>query len=415
MTHSITGVKREGEIELKEESDGTLTIGFVESYHVLATSKDVQMWEVMRDAVPTVEARQYLPVNGLPLPSVTVSIDRLCVCKTLTGKREEGNPLKWVFTATWSSKVQDGPTTTFGGNPGVDPETIIVPRETLFEPVQRFNVKDLQNRPYVNGAGSLYNPPITIDDELARWDFTQFEPVYPGTYTQSDLSETIAGLNGTIGILTQGDLVDGKAYPPGVYKKISGVWTFIATTDNTATYFNGCTNLKPFNGYPAFSLLLKVRKSTEGMFWGVRRRISQYSIIHDVKNHWDKPLNAGPYFVERKLDAEGGLVEPAEFVKYPYIYFTKDVEDEATDLVVDETGPLGSRNLELAYDEDDTIVRGDFDDETDGVPTNGAVKVTTADGAFTYRATRPTANDPMFHIEYMNRDVLDFNLFLRVR
>lgn len=412
MAHTIIGVKREGDNEVTETREG-IVYGFTEHYHVVSDSPTHIMWEVMRDAVPDVATVPYLPVNGLPLPGSTVSQDGICVCKTLTGARDERNPIKWTFTATWSNQVEDSELYTIGvdlESPNI--ETAVSPRETLFETILRNQVEDKLGRPYTDGAASLFSPSLQVEIERSKWNFTQYEPVYDGSLGAIDsTSTTIAGLTGTVGVLTQADYTGGVAYPPGVYHN-SGGWTFLAFTDNTVTFFNGAVNQSAFQGYGAFTLLLTVRKSVEGTFYGKRRRKTSYNILHDSQKHWDRPINAGPYFVAKELDVDGD--ETANDVKYPYIYFTKDQEDDSSNLVVDESGPLGSRNIILEVGGPDLIRANHNIELQDGLPTGGITKVKTASGSYTYRANK-LANPTQHYIEYMNRDVFEFSDYLRIR
>lgn len=430
-TYEITGVKREGDTNLVAGSNG-LTWGYTESYHVIADEFDplATMGQVLEGSVvlkPEVQALMGYndgeQISTLPFPSVTIDRDGICVCKSLAGQRDERNPRKWTFTADWSSRLDEGGAGQQNGNPNIDPEQAVPFRETLFEPITRARSRDLIGRAYVNGAGNAYNPQLQVDDELARWDFTQLEPAYAGLvagYYTTYNSLAISGRS-KYAVLTRYDASStaGTIYPPGIYlANNSGTFVFFAPTDATVLYFNGCVNKSPFLGFPAYSLLLKVRSSKVSTYFGKRRRVTDYTIIYDERNHWDKPANYGPFFLAPQLDAAGNDVGGTQ-VAYPYIYYTKDIEDDTTDLVVDESGPLGDRNLVLTYDNATNRMKIPTWAITDAQPvgdgTNRMKKVRQeGSNKWVYRAVKGDPTRTYYYIEYVNHNLLDFNDYLRI-
>lgn len=378
------------------------------------------MWEVMRDAyaedpevINSLGSNNSVQTQSLPLPGYTVDRDGICVCKSLNGERDDRNPGKWVFTANWSTRVEEGVGPQPGGDPSQNPEVIVPLKETLYEQVSISRAKDFTGTPYANGAGNLYDPPLQVDVELPRWDFTQFEPVYTGP---AGFFATYASMSGAFANLVSADNFMGTIYPPGVYKNHGGSWVFFAPTDNTVLYFNGCINAVAFNGFAPFTLLLKVRSSRVGYFFGRLRRISEYSIVYDRQNHWDKPLNAGPFFIAPSIDENGDFTFGWD--TFPYIYYTADEEGEDTDLVIDENGPLGSRDAKLQWGVDGFSYTGGtqpiLNNNDDGMPRDGFEVVTTAEGRKTIRAIRDNSQKPYYHIEYVNHDILDFGQYLRI-
>jgi hypothetical protein len=442
MTHYITGIKRDGGIELTSGSNG-LELSFTESYRVKADDKLATMWEVMSTAVAenagVADLLGYngdVQTNGLPLPGVTEDRDRICRCRSLNGERNEENPLLWEFTARFSSNVPEGNT---GQDATVPLEEVIPVRETLYELVNRARSIDLSGQGYTNGAGHLYNPALQVEEELPRWDFTQFDIDYTGSVAAT--STLYSGLSSSafaFSLLTKADTTttSGVIYPPGVYRNIAGINQFYAPTDASIYYFNGCLNSISFRGFDPFTLLLKVRSSKVGFFRGQRKRVTEYSLIFDERNHFDKPINAGPFFIAPKLDAAtGDEVVPQEFVSYPYIYYSQDEEDDGTDLAIDQDGLLTrstlaeqvvNKNLILAFNPDEgklqhrTVfaisggVNYGLFPARDGWPLAGVKKAKTSSGKFTYRAAKADASVEPMYIEFANHNLLNFNNHLRV-
>jgi hypothetical protein len=182
----------------------------------------------------------------------------------------------------------------------------------------------------------------------------------------------------------------------------------------------------PWLGYPAFTLLLRVRNSRVGFYNGVRRRLTEFSVIYDERNWWDKAINAGPYFIANKLDEDGEDI-PLEFVKYPYIYYTDDTETNSSDLAIDQKGLLKGNTAVITrqgtrlvneYVSGKWAVTSLFL-QTQHIPQNwgrayaGVTKVTKADGKKTYRANKPSDVIEPWVLEYQNHNVLPFAGYLR--
>jgi hypothetical protein len=432
MTIEITGVRREGQVDLNVTQRG-LEMTFTESYHVMSDDKLHTYLDVMRYAVavePEVQALMGY-VDGvisdtLPFPNQTVHRDGVSVCKSLGGQQEELNPLKWIFTAQWSTNVAEG-STGQAGNPTIDPVTTAPIRETLHEVVTRSRNTDLTGRAYANGAGNLYNPTMVVEEELPRWDFTQIERAYTGPISGQFASHAALSPSGgsNFAVLTEWSrhTTTDEIVPPGVYQLSNGEWTFWAPTDATVFYFNGCVNLTSFLGFPPYTLLLKVRSSKLLSYFGVKHRVTDYSIVYDEKNHFDKPINAGPFFICPKLD-DMGTPDFFTLISYPYIYYSSDVEDATTDLSQEDAGPLGNRHLLLEPDPQtgNPQLTGGIWLTQDGYPTGdgsgtlaGTAKaVQTATGKWTYRAIKPSQTQQLYYIEYANHNLLEFADYLRI-
>lgn len=426
-----------------EVGDRGLEFSFTESYVVLSDSKLATFVAVMDGAVAIEQSVIDLLgfVNGaqsntLPFPNLTVHRDGISVCKSLGGEQDSENPLKWKFTAQWSTRVSEGLNSANGTT--FDPATAIPVRETLHELVSRARNKDLIGRAYVNGAGNLYNPTLTVEEELPRWDFTQIDRSYVGPI--GNYSTTYNGLStsGTskLSILTKYDTtsVPGKIYPPGVYIQSNG-WQLFGPTDATMFYLNGCVNSVPFLGFDAYTLLLKVRSSKIVKYFGSQHRVTEYSIVYDEQNHWDKPINAGPFFYGPKLDDAGDIEQNEPFISYPYIYYSADEENVDTDLSQEDAGPLGYRDMTLTYNETTGKMEPPEHSRFDGMPTGtgpafsgldpggnpipdydkAIKKVKLPSGKFTYRAVKSTVSQDLYHIEYVNHNLISFGDVLRIQ
>lgn len=269
-----------------------------------------------------------LTTPGLPIPGVTISPSNLGVCKSMNAERMENQPLIWKVTATFSSEIEDN---SGGGSPGTDPEAWVPVRETHLEPYEEVMLVDKDNKKFVNGAGLPYEAGIPTPKDNIRWDFFQFE---------SPL-----------------------------------------VTDEIVSTRNNKLNDAAFKGKAKHTLLLKVRRSTLGWYYGKRRRLTEYSLTWKEDNWHTKLANWGDTFMK------GGKV-------YPYIYKS----DKNT--VV--KGPLGVGD----YDVDTPM------DAIGGEP-SGGTESETVDGVLTWYALEPLQGT-MYFIEFKQYDDLNFSSFLRI-
>lgn len=428
MAIEIIGVRRESDSSLKPGKHGNV-IEWTEIYTVKTSDIETSHVHVMDSAVTTPATVDHLPGGNLPIPQVTVSVDGYGICQTLNGERLGRNPRVWEFRATWSSEVKTGNSS--GANEA-NPEAIVPLRRVLFEPVTRYRMKDYGGQPYVNGAGTMYNPVMAVEEELARWEFSQFEPIHAG-------GSGTTTINTPHVVSTAGG---NKVRPPGVYSgtTLDGSSVLIGVTDDTIHYFNGCINSHTFRWKAPYTLKLSVRDSNIVYAFGKKMRLSEYTITYDPQRWFDKPMNAGPYFLAPKLDSNGTPV-PDTFVKYEYIYYTKDVEDQDSILSQDEMGPLGywistpEMGNVLFYNSSSTpgtTKPVTFDSSVssqsspppfiwtrqfvnnDGLPLQGYQLVTAANSKKTYRANRPLHTTQWNHIERLNHFVVDFGEYMRV-
>ena len=236
-----------------------------------------------------------LNTPDLPIPQSSISPSGLGVCQTTNCKRNPGNRLLWDVEVKYSSEVEDNSGQDFsqtGGGGAFNPETWVPRRETFLEPFEDYPIVDLDGMPFTNGAGTPFATGVPVKKDLLRYDFFQFEPT--------------TGPNGV--------------------------------TDVMIAQRNNSINDDVFMGHPKHTLLLKVRKSTVGFYYGVERRLSEYSIVVQPKakdgepqvDNWHvKIANVGPQWISN----DGGTLK-----KIDYRY--KDSRESVV-----QNGPLGFANV----------------------------------------------------------------------
>lgn len=217
-----------------------------------------------------------LSTTGYPIPHAASAEFGLCKtseCKKVTSRL-------YSITATFESDVEDDTNQSRGS----DPTAWVPQRETNLEPYQEVRLTDLDNKAYTNGAGVPFASAPAIDMDMIRWDFFQFEP------------ETV--------------------------------------TDEQVSLLNNTINNQTYKGKAKHTLLLKVRKSTIGTYFGTRLRATEYSLLWKPSTWLETMANVGNSFL---------LAGKA----YPYRYLVKDsagVVDKAASEAI-HVGPLGSRNV----------------------------------------------------------------------
>lgn len=270
MAHTLSAPKPVGGISLKIKSGRMVREETIE-------------WFLTADNINP-NKNEFLSIPGFPIPNSTSS-SFAGVCTAVSVDRIVGNRFMWSVKATFSSDIQENS----GGDGGGDPEAWVPVREVTLEPFDVFRTKDLDLKPFTNGAGVPFDsaPPTTND--LVKWDFFQFEP--------------ITGPN--------------------------------AVTDTGLSARNMVINTNPFVGCAADTLLLRIRKSSVGYFYGARRRLTEYSMTYNP-NTWHEELpNVGNSFrVNGKM--------------YPYRYYVEangKIDTRASEVI--HTGPLGNRDVPL--------------------------------------------------------------------
>jgi len=184
---------------------------------------------------------------GLPQVGSTTSAGGFAVCVGVSIERDKDNALIWRATAEFSSEVEESSGATGGGGSPIDPpETWIPIYETKFERYQEVVTKDLAGVSVANSAGQAFETGLTVTRHIPVWEFFQLEPA-----TVSD--ETVIARSETV---------------------------------NNAT----------FKGRAAKTLLCIVLSSVVGLFYGQRRRLTQYQLKYN-KNDWrHKRLDVGTQY-----------------------------------------------------------------------------------------------------------------------
>lgn len=296
---------------------------------MLVAEESFEYWLTADSDTPT--HTSLLSTTGYPIPNQTVSEFGICTASNL--KREKGNRRLYKVTATFSNEVEDSS----GGSHTTDPETWVPRRETHLEPYQEVEFKDKDGKAYTNGARVPFASAPAVDKDNIRWDFFQFEPI-------SVTDDIIADRNNTI---------------------------------NSAIY----------KTRPKHTLLLKVRRSVVGTYYGVLRRLTEYSIVYKASNWHEKNANVGNSF------RKSGVVWP-----YRYRVLNTDGTFNATESQVIHTGPLGLADVPY----NTAFVAADGEPSGGTVTVNGQVY-----------ALEPPANT-LYFIERRRFDEAAFASFLRI-
>lgn len=192
-----------------------------------------------------------------PKVGQTVSAYGLTVCKGTDANRRAGNPYLWDASATFSSEVEEGQDSQ---DPGSDPEAWKPVYDTKFERLQEVVTKDFSGVSIANSAGQPFQTGLTIGRFIPIWEFWQFEPA--------------------------------------------------TVTDEQIIARNEKVNSGTFKGKPAKSMLLTILSSKIGYYYGVKRRLTQYSVKYNERLWTHKRLDVGTVYLDSGtirpyLDGEG--------------------------------------------------------------------------------------------------------------
>jgi hypothetical protein len=385
MPNRMIGEKREGSVNLTSK-DGMLLANETYMYIVEADSKDETRWTILADT------------PGIPEPMVTISPANIGICKSVSAERDPNNPIIWHVTAQFSSEVDEessGRRNPVAGG-GHDPTSWIPIRETYLEPYTAVadsshprwvcptdwivgrnwqngmrtppkSASKAKGFPYTNGMGTPLSTLPEVARDNIRWDFFQFDTV--------------------------------------------------SVTDEMIANVNNVVNKYVYMGKDIHTLLLKVRKSTIGFYFGIQCRLTEFSLIWKQDTWEFVYANQGNQF----MDVDGTV--------YPYIY-------EGTDEII--VGPLGQRNVQYnqpllprgnvqslqLWDPADpynqnwtpTVVNK----QGDGFPTWGIVddgptkKAVRPPALFLGSDNSPSASGVLYTISRLNNPEADFKKFLRL-
>jgi len=184
---------------------------------------------------------------GLPQVGVSTSAGGFAGCVGVSLQRDPGNALIWRATAEFSSEVEESSGATGGNGGPLDPPDAWIPiYETKFERYQEVVTKDQSGAAIANSAGQAFETGLTITRHIPIWEFFQFEAA-----TVSD--ETIIARSETV--------------------------------NNTT-----------FKGRAAKTLLCVVLSSVLGLFYGQRRRLTQYQLKYNSRDWRHKRLDVGTQY-----------------------------------------------------------------------------------------------------------------------
>jgi hypothetical protein len=195
---------------------------------------------------------------GVPQVGITISPSGVGLCKSTSATRDPKNQLLWRVTAEFSSEVDERQSSY---DPTTSPTAWIPVYETKFERLQEVVTVDQSGAPIANSAGQPFPTGMTVTRMIPIWEFFQFEAA--------------------------------------------------TVTDEQVLARNEVVNNATFKGRAAKTLLCTINSSVIGFYYGIRLRLTQYSLRYNVKNWTHKRLDVGeayldgttlkPYLVQNKL------------------------------------------------------------------------------------------------------------------
>ena len=197
-----------------------------------------------------------LNTTGLPIVNVSVSASGFCICRTLDATRREDQKLYWDVTASFSSEVSEGQSSSASSGTSVSANPIewVPVYETKFERQQRIATQDVDGTVIANSAGQPFENGIMLSSFVPIWEFYQFE-------SDTDTDEDVIGRNEVI---------------------------------NNGT----------FKGKAAETLLCTVLSSVVGFYYGSRKRLTRYALRYNSNTWKHKRLDVGTAYLE------GGKLKP---------------------------------------------------------------------------------------------------------
>lgn len=244
MATTLRGQTSEGKSSIR--SSGGVPV-LEEDYHFL----------VEADSLTTARL-EVLNTTGLPVVNVSTSASGFCICRTLDATRRTEQRKLWDVTATFSSEVVEGQTTSgsSGGGTSVssDPTEWVPIYETKFERLQEIVNEDRTGARIANSAGQPFETGITRTRFIPIWECYLFE------------SE--------------------------------------ATTDEDVIDRNEVVNINTFKGKQPHTLLCTVLSSVVGFYYGSRRRLTRYCLRYNDLTWKHKRLDVGTVYLE------GGVHKP---------------------------------------------------------------------------------------------------------
>lgn len=236
MATTLQGEKSEGKSSIR--SSGGIAV-LEEEYHFLVECDSVN-----------VSRLEVLNTAGLPIVNVSTSSSGFCICRGLDATRREDQRKKWDVTATFSSEVSEGQSSSSSSGTSVSAEpTEWVPiYETKFERQQEIVTTDFTGTKIANSAGQPFETGVTRGRFIPIWEFYQFEPA-------SISDETVIGRNEVV---------------------------------NNGT----------FKGSATHTLLCTVLSSVIGFYYGSRRRLTKYALRYNDRTWKHKRLDVGTVYLD---------------------------------------------------------------------------------------------------------------------
>lgn len=227
----VIGEQRAGDITVNIGQSGQTVIEETYNYIVEADSKSDNKFLVSQ-------------CQGLPKVGLSASPSGLTVCKSISGQRRAENPKIWDFSCNFSSEVDENT----GDATGLNPESWVPVRRTLFEKIETQEFADIDGKVFATSANEPFADGITRFRFLPVWEFDQFEDA----------------------TVTDEDIIDRT-------EKV-----------NDATYL----------GYDPNTLLIRVVDSTLGFFYRRRLRLTRYRVIYKSDTWNLKVLDKGEWYLD---------------------------------------------------------------------------------------------------------------------
>jgi len=242
MATTLRGEKSEGKSSIR--SSGGIAV-LEEEYHFLVECDSVN--------TPRLEV---LATAGLPIVNVSTSSSGFCICRGLDATRREDQRKLWDVSATFSSEVTEGQSSSGSSGTSVSSEpTEWVPiYETKFERQQEIITKDLDGTAIANSAGQPFETGVVRSRFIPIWEFYQFEPA--------------------------------------------------SVTDEQVIDRNEVCNNAEFKGKATTTLLCTVLSSVVGFYYGSRRRLTKYALRYNINTWKHKRLDVGTVYLD------GGKLKP---------------------------------------------------------------------------------------------------------
>lgn len=242
MATTLRGEKSEGKSSIR--SSGGIAV-LEEEYHFLVECDSVN-----------VSRLEVLNTAGLPIVNVSTSSSGFCICRGLDATRREDQRKLWDVSATFSSEVSEGQSSTASSGTSVssDPTEWVPIYETKFERQQSIASFDQSAVAIANSAGQPFETGITISRFIPIWELYQFE------------SDSI--------------------------------------TDENVIDRNEVVNNGTFKGKAAKTLLCTVLSSVIGFYYGSRRRLTRYALRYRSGTWKHKRLDVGTVYLD------GGKLKP---------------------------------------------------------------------------------------------------------